>query len=187
MSERFQIYPTPLVGLKVLERLPRGDDRGYLERLFCDEELAQAGWSGQLRQMNHTYTQKRGTARGLHFQLPPHSEIKLVSCMQGEVWDVVVDLRRESPTFLKWHAEVLSADNHRSLLIPQGFAHGFQTLTDDVHMLYCHSEAYAQHAEAGISVNDPVLQIPWRLPIIELSQRDQSYPLISKDFEGVSL
>ena len=187
MSERFQIHATPLAGLNVLERLPRGDSRGYFERLFCDEELAHAGWSGNIRQVNQTYTQKCGTVRGLHYQLPPYSEIKLVSCTRGEIWDVVVDLRRESPTFLKYHAEVLSADNHRSLLIPRGFAHGFQTLTDDVDMLYCHSAAYAQQAEAGILVNDPALQIPWPLPITELSQRDQAYTLISEDFEGVSL
>ncbi|MFZ6686211.1 dTDP-4-dehydrorhamnose 3,5-epimerase family protein [Undibacterium sp. SXout11W] len=185
MSERFLQSSTPLFGLTLLKRLPLGDARGFFERMFCDEVLSAAGWRGTVRQINHTYTQKRGTVRGLHFQLPPHSEMKLVSCLRGEIWDVVVDVRKGSPTFLHWHAERLSAENHCSLLIPQGFAHGFQTLTDEVDLLYCHSEAYSSEAETGLSVADPRLNIVWPLPVLELSGRDQSHPLLTDEFKGV--
>ena len=187
MGDRFHVHPTPLAGLSVLEKIPRGDSRGYLERMFCDEELGAAGWVGEIKQINHTFTKKRGTLRGLHYQLPPHSEIKLVSCLRGEIWDVVVDLRRHSSTFLKWHAEVLSAENHRSMLVPEGFAHGFQTLTDDVDMLYFHSTPYAQLAETGVLANDPALGIAWPLPVTDISPRDQGYSLITENFRGVSL
>ncbi|MFZ6753126.1 dTDP-4-dehydrorhamnose 3,5-epimerase family protein [Undibacterium sp. Dicai25W] len=187
MSERFLQSSTPLSGLTLLKRLPLGDARGFFERMFCDEELSAAGWRGAVRQINHTYTQKRGTVRGLHFQLPPHSEMKLVSCLRGEIWDVVVDVRKGSPTFLHWHAERLSAENHCSLLIPQGFAHGFQTLTDEVDLLYCHSEVYSSGSETGLSVTDPRLNIVWPLPVQELSGRDQSHPLLTDDFKGVQL
>ena len=187
MNHRFKIHATPLSGLKLVERFPHGDSRGYFERMFCDEELDEAGWCGQVRQINHTFTQKCGTVRGLHYQIPPFAEIKLVSCLRGEIWDVVVDIRAGSPTFLHWHAEKLSAENHRSLLIPQGFAHGFQTLSDHVDMLYCHSAVYAPQAETGILVNDTRAGISWPLPISELSQRDQSYSPIADDFKGVLL
>ena len=126
---RFRIQSTPLSGLQVITRQMLGDHRGFLSRLFCADELAQAGWTKPIAQINHTYTAKKGTVRGMHFQHPPHAEMKLVSCIRGEVWDVAVDLRANSPTFLHWHAEVLSADNHKALLIPEGFAHGFQTLS----------------------------------------------------------
>ena len=106
-----------------------GDARGFLSRLFCAEELRAAGWTGPIAQINHTHTARKGTVRGMHFQYPPHAEMKLVSCLRGEVWDVAVDIRAGSQTFLRWHAEILSADNGRALLIPQGFAHGFQALT----------------------------------------------------------
>ena len=113
--------------------------------------------------------------------------MKLVSCLRGEIWDVVVDVRKGSPTFLQWHAERLSAENHCSLLIPQGFAHGFQTLTDEVDLLYCHSEVYSTGSETGLSVTDPRLNIVWPLPVQELSGRDQSHPLLTDDFKGVQL
>jgi len=110
--------------------------------------------------------------RGLHYQKPPHAEAKLVSCIRGEVWDLVLDLRHGSATFLHWHAQRLSADNACALLIPQGFAHGFQALTDDAELLYCHSAAYAPECEAGLNPSDPRLAIAWPLPIADLSPRD---------------
>lgn len=184
---RFTIQSTPLFGLQVITRQMLGDHRGFLSRLFCADELAQAGWTKPIAQINHTYTAKKGTVRGLHFQHPPHAEMKLVSCIKGEVWDVAVDLRAGSPTFLHWYAEVLSANNHKALLIPEGFAHGFQTLTNDVEMLYCHSEAYCRGAEAGLNPQDPRLAIDWSLPITELSARDQQHSIISKNFTGLVL
>lgn len=182
---RFTVTDLPLAGLKRVQRQRLGDNRGFLARLFCAEELAAAGWTQPIAQINHTFTAKQGTVRGMHFQHPPHAEMKLVSCIRGEVWDVAVDLRVGSPTYLHWHAERLSAQNGCALLIPEGFAHGFQALTDDVELLYCHSAAYAAQAEGGLNPNDPRLGIAWPLAIAELSARDAGHALITSDFEGV--
>ena len=184
---RFAVTDTPLTGLKWLERQKLGDARGFLSRLFCAEELSAAGWQGSVAQANHTFTAKRGVVRGMHFQQTPHAEAKLVTCIRGAVWDVAVDLRHGSPTFLQWHAELLSADNARALLIPQGFAHGFQTQTDDVDMLYCHSAAYAGQFEAGLNAQDERLAIAWPLAVQGLSARDAGHPLLTTYFEGVRL
>lgn len=177
----------PLPGLKRVTRQRIGDRRGFLSRLFCAEELAAAGWLKPVAQINHTCTALRGTVRGLHFQHPPHAEMKLVSCIRGEVWDVAVDVRAGSPTFLRWHAERLSAENGQALLLPEGFAHGFQALTDDVELLYCHSAAYHAGAETGLNPQDAHLNIAWPLAITELSARDASHPLLTSAFEGVRL
>jgi len=184
---RFTITDLPLAGLKLIELQPLGDTRGFLARLFCAEALARAGWHKPIAQINHTYTAQRGALRGMHYQQPPRAEMKLVSCIQGEVWDVAVDLRAGSSTFLHWHAEVLSADNNRAMLIPEGFAHGFQTLTDDVQLLYCHSVAYSLEAEAALNAQDPRLAIKWPIKITKLSTRDTKHPLLDTKFEGVSL
>lgn len=186
MSSRFDILDTPLSGLRVLQRKPIGDSRGYLERLFCSEELQALAPGKPIAQINHTLTASRGTVRGMHFQHPPHAEIKFVSCMRGEVFDVAVDLRHNSPTFLRWHAEVLSADNHKTLVIPEGFAHGFQTLTDNCEMLYMHTAAYLPGAEGGLNPQDPRLAIRWPLPVAGLSPRDAAHPLLGEAFAGVA-
>ena len=184
--KRFETQELPLGSLRLLTRLRLGDSRGFLSRLFCAEELGAAGWKGNIAQVNHTFTARAGTVRGLHYQRPPHTEIKLVTCIRGEVWDVAVDLRSGSPTFLQWHAERLSGENGRCMLIPEGFAHGFQTLTDDVEMLYCHSAAYVAEAEAGLNPRDPELAIEWPLPIAELSTRDAQHPMLNAEFAGVA-
>jgi dTDP-4-dehydrorhamnose 3,5-epimerase len=182
---RFQITKTPLTGLLELQRQKLADSRGFLSRLFCAEELAAFGWNKPIAQINHTATIRKGTIRGMHFQHLPHCEIKLVSCLRGEVWDVAVDLRPGSPTFLHWHGACLSAENGLALLIPVGCAHGFQTLSDDVELLYCHSAAYAAGSEGGLNPRDPKLAIDWPLPVTEISERDQSHPLIPLGFKGV--
>ena len=125
---RLAIQATPIAGLKIIQRTTISDTRGFLSRIFCADELASAGWVWPIAQINHTLTKIPGTVRGMHFQFPPRAEAKLVSCIRGAVWDVAVDIRRGSPTYLNWHAEELSAANQRALLIPPGFAHGFQTL-----------------------------------------------------------
>lgn len=186
MSTRFDILGTPLPGLRILQRKPIGDSRGYLERLFCTEELQALAPGRHIAQINHTLTASRGTVRGMHFQRLPHAEIKFVSCLRGEVFDVAVDLRDNSPTFLRWHAEVLSADNHKTLVIPEGFAHGFQTLTNDCEMLYFHTAAYQPGAEDGLNAQDPRLAIQWPLPVAGLSPRDATHPLLDNDFTGVA-
>ncbi len=187
MSARFDLLDTPLSGLRVLQRKPIGDSRGYLERLFCNDELQGLAPGKPIAQINHTWTAKRGTVRGMHFQHPPHAEIKFVSCLRGEVFDVAVDLRHNSPTFLRWHAELLSADNHKTLVIPEGFAHGFQTLTDDCEMLYFHTAAFQPGTEGGLNAQDPRLAIRWPLPVAGLSPRDASHPLLDDNFSGLTL
>lgn len=143
--------------------------------------------SKPLVQVNHTLTRRRGTVRGMHFQWPPHAETKFVSCLAGEILDVAVDLRRHSPTFLRWHGEILSVANQRSLLIPEGFAHGFQALTDDCELLYLHTAAYAPGAEGALNALDPRLAIAWPLPVTDRSERDCLHALVADDFEGLAL
>lgn len=179
------VLATPLAGLQIVQRKRLQDPRGFFSRLFCADELSAAGFVHPVAQVNQTLTHKSGAVRGLHFQHPPHAEVKLVSCLRGEVFDVAVDLRRGSPTFLRWHAEVLSADNQRSLLIPQGFAHGFQALTSDCELLYLHSCAYAPEFEGAVHVSDPALGITWPAPIAEISARDASHPCIDDAFHGI--
>jgi len=186
-NKRFDFHPTPLEGLWVVQRKPVEDQRGFFCRFFCAEEFQVAGLKKTIAQINHTRTQKQGAVRGMHFQYPPHAEMKLVSCIRGMIWDVAVDLRAGSPTFLQWHAEELSADNNRALLIPEGFAHGFQALGDDVEVLYLSSSPYAPRAEGGMNPQDPRLAIHWPLPITELSARDSKCPLLKNDFRGIEL
>ena len=181
---RLTITDLPLAGLKLVERKSLGDSRGFLSRLFCAEELSSAGWQKPISHINHTLTAKRGAVRGMHFQRPPYAEMKLVSCLRGRVWDVAVDLREGSDTLLHWHAEELSADNQRALLIPEGFAHGFQALTDDVELLYCHSAAHQNETEGGLNPQDLELAIEWPLEIAELSDRDARHPMIDQDSAG---
>jgi dTDP-4-dehydrorhamnose 3,5-epimerase len=186
MTERFTIVDSALAGVKALQRKPRSDARGYFERMFCALELRGAWGAESIVQINHSHTAKRGTVRGLHFQRPPHAEAKIVSCLRGAVFDVAVDIRSGSPTFLQWHGEILSADNHRSLLVPRGCAHGFQALTDDCELLYFHSAAFDAGSEGGIHALDPLLGIRWPEPVTELSARDSAHAALPKDFRGVA-
>jgi dTDP-4-dehydrorhamnose 3,5-epimerase len=178
---------TPIAGVFVVERLKRGDSRGYFERIYCASELAELGWKGGVAQVNHSFTQEKGVVRGMHYQLPPYAEYKLVSCLMGEVWDVALDLRMGSATYLQYFAIKLSSDAHTGLLIPPGCAHGFQTLTSDVDMVYCHSEQYEAQSDAGVNVLDPRCNILWPLEITQRSDRDQAFSFMSDDFKGVVL
>jgi len=155
--------------------------------LFCTDELKPIIEQRRIVQINRTHTEKAGSVRGIHFQHPPFAEMKLVSCLRGEVFDVAVDLRKNSPTFLQWHAEVLTEANHKTLVIPEGFAHGFQTLTDDCELLYLHTAAYAPDFEAGLNALDPRLTITWPMPIAERSMRDQHHAMLTSEFSGLSL
>ena len=184
---RLTITPLPPAGLFLIKRQPLCDERGFLSRLFCAQELALAGWTQPIAQINHTHTKRSGTVRGLHYQKSPHSEMKLVSCLRGAVWDVAVDIRSGSPTFLQWFAQNLSADNGCALLIPQGFAHGFQALTEDVELMYCHSAAYASGYEAGLNPLDPRLAVKWPLAVTEMSARDGAHASLTDAFQGEDL
>jgi dTDP-4-dehydrorhamnose 3,5-epimerase len=185
--KRLHITDLPLSGLKRVERQRLDDPRGYFSRLFCARELAECGWHKPIAQINFSHTAQRGVVRGLHYQLPPHAEIKLVQCLRGSIRDVAVDIRHGSPTFMHWHAETLSAENGHALLIPEGFAHGFQTLNDEVDLLYLHSAEYAPGCEDGLHVSDSQLAITWPLPITVLSDRDARLPMSPPDFEGITL
>jgi dTDP-4-dehydrorhamnose 3,5-epimerase len=186
LTSRFEILDVPLSGLRVVVRKPFVDARGYLERMFCSEDLSGILAARKVAQVNRTLTRRRGTVRGMHFQYPPHAEMKLVSCLRGEVFDVAVDLRRDSPTFLRWRSEVLSEENGRTLVIPEGFAHGFQALTEDCELLYFHTTAYHPEAEGGLNSTDPRLAIEWPLPIADRSERDSDLPFVDQAFEGLA-
>ena len=187
MSDRFQLKSLSLKGLTLAERKPIRDRRGFLERMFCAEEFAAVGIDKPVVQINRTLTRHRGTIRGMHYQHPPHAEVKIISCLQGEIFDVAIDLRSRSPTFLKWHGEILSDKNARMLVVPEGCAHGFQTLTDDCELLYFHTAAYTPSAEDGVHCKDPLLQIDWPLPVAALSERDASHAFLDANYAGIAL
>jgi dTDP-4-dehydrorhamnose 3,5-epimerase len=176
---------TALAGVVVIETQSFIDSRGSFARLFCVQELASAIGERQIEQINLSRTTAVGAVRGLHFQQPPHSEMKLVRCLKGRVWDVAVDLRSGSKTFLRWHAEELTAENARMLVIPEGCAHGFQVLEADSELLYLHTASYSTQAETGIRFDDSRLGITWPLPPAELSERDRVLPVLMPDFAGV--
>ena len=178
-------HSTPIDGLNVIERERVGDSRGFLERMFCQDSLGPFLQGKTVRQINRTLTRQKGTVRGLHFQNPPHAETKIVTCLKGQVWDVAVDLRRGSPTFLEHHAVLLTEDNHYSFLIPEGFAHGFQTLTSDCEMLYFHTADYNVEFEGALNAIDPSLSISWPAPITERSDRDVNHPMVADNFQGI--
>ena len=184
---RFTLTDLPLAGLTLVQRHPLGDARGYLERLYCRDDLALVLQGRAIAQINHTLTAKAGTVRGMHFQHLPCPVMKFVTCLRGEAFDVAVDLRQGSPTFLRWHAELLTADNYRTLVIPEGFAHGFQSLSDDCELLYLHTAAFHPETEGAVNATDPRLGITWPLPITDRSARDQAHPLLDVDYPGIAL
>ncbi len=187
MGERFNVEQTTIKNLTVLQRKLLGDQRGYLERFFCQQELRSLLQGRSIAQINHTLTSTEGTIRGMHFQHPPYAEMKFITCICGEVFDVAVDLRKGSSTFLQYHAEILSSKNHKTLVIPEGFAHGFQTLSPDCEMLYFHTADYKKEAEGAINAIDPRLNIQWPKAVTERSDRDKSHPMITDKFNGISI
>jgi len=174
-----KLQALPLGGLYLLESEPFRDGRGSFTRLFCARELHAAGCLKPVVQINHSLTHARGAVRGLHFQHPPYAEIKIVRCLVGAAFDVAVDLRPDSPTYLRWHAEVLTPDNGRALLLPEGFAHGFQTLAKNTELLYLHTDFYTPGAEGGLRYDDPAMGIQWPLSVGEVSDRDRNHPLLA--------
>jgi dTDP-4-dehydrorhamnose 3,5-epimerase len=177
--------PTPLRDLILLERAPVRDQRGYFERLLSVEDVQDVLGDRRIQQVNRTVTTRRGTVRGLHFQGPPEPDLKVVTCIRGQVFDVAVDLRPGSDTFLAWHAEILGADRWASLVIPEGFAHGFQTLEDDCELVYVHTGRYVPAAEGGFDAMDPRLAITWPEALTVISDRDRLLPAIPSTFHGI--
>ncbi len=178
---------TSIHGVCVAETTPHIDQRGAFTRLYCESELSMIIGSRRIVQINHSCTSAVGAIRGMHFQSPPHAEMKLVRCLKGRVWDVAVDLRENSPTFLKWHAEELSPANGSMMVIPEGCAHGFQVLEPESELLYLHTAAYAPDAEGGVGYADPLLGIAWPLPASDISERDSHHSLITADFYGIKV
>jgi len=161
------------------------DERGAFGRIFCDKEIIEHQVDFEVKQVNHSITKKKGSLRGMHFQYPPKKEAKLVKCIRGSIFDVIVDIRRDSPTFLHWESIELTEQNQRMLYIPAGFAHGFQTLEQDCELLYFHSDYYSAGLEGGFKYNDPILGVSWPLTVTEISKRDLIHECISEDFEGI--
>ncbi len=181
------ITPTSLVDVHIAEHATIEDQRGKFSRLFCTQSLKPVLGERQIVQINHSINTFPGTIRGLHYQLPPYAEMKLVRCIRGRVWDVALDLRKDSATFLQWHAEELSADNGKMLIIPEGCAHGFQVIEANTELLYLHTEAYQPDHEKGIRYDDPAPGIQWPLTAKHLSDRDRKHPLLKPTFEGIQL
>ena len=168
---------TPIAGDWLLEIEPVADARGFFARSLCVDTLAAHGLEGRMQQQSVSFNHRRGTLRGMHYQKSPHEEVKLVRVTQGRIYDVILDLRRDSSSYLRWYAVELSADSHRSLYIPKGVAHGFQTLEDCTEVFYQMTQAYVPGHGCGVRWNDPVFAIDWPLAGPILSERDASHPL----------
>jgi dTDP-4-dehydrorhamnose 3,5-epimerase len=172
---------TPLPGAYVVELEKREDDRGFFARAWCQDEFEEHGLNTRLVQCNLSYNHKAGTLRGMHYQAPPKSEVKLIRCTRGAVWDVIVDLRRDSPTYKRWYGEELTSDNRKMMYVPEEFAHGYITLVPDTETFYQVTEFYSPDHERGIRWNDPAIRIRW--PDVEVSvvsEKDAAFP----DFQG---
>jgi dTDP-4-dehydrorhamnose 3,5-epimerase len=171
--------PLPLQGAFRIDLERREDDRGFFARMFCSREFANLGFAGSWAQINTTYSRRAGTVRGMHFQRQPMAEVKVVKCLRGAIYDVLVDLRKGSDTFGHWTGLDLTSDNRSMAYVPKGFAHGFQTLVPNVELLYLHDTAYSAAHEAGVTYADPDLAINWPLPIADLSGRDSALPRLA--------
>lgn len=176
---------SPLKGSYVIELEPFTDERGWFARTFCKDEFRKIGHNKEWLQLNHSYTKQQGLLRGMHYQLPPFCEIKLVRCIAGKIFDVIVDVRKNSSTFLQWFGTELSAENKKMMYIPEGFAHGFQTLTKDCELLYHHTEMYVPASEGGLRYDDKMINIQWPMPVTAISERDKSHNYLQKDFKGI--
>jgi dTDP-4-dehydrorhamnose 3,5-epimerase len=168
--------PAPLDGVFVIEMQKFEDERGYFARSWCSKEFAEHHLEANLVQCSVSFNRTAGTLRGMHFQIPPHGETKLVRCTRGALFDVALDLRPHSPTFLKWFGVELTVDNGKMLYIPKGFAHGFQTLADETDVLYQMADFYIPDAARGVRWNDPLFGIKWPRTTTVISQRDREYP-----------
>jgi len=182
-----RLRQTKLSALSVVEVQTITDERGAFSRWFCMRELAGIFGRREIVQINHSRTSRIGAVRGLHFQYPPAAEMKCVRCIRGRVCDMAVDLRQGSPTFLRWHAEELSPDNGRMMVIPEGFAHGFQVLEEESELFYLHTAFYTPEAEGGVRFNDPAVGIDWPLAVTDVSGRDRSHPLLDENFAGMQV
>ena len=176
---------TPLQGAYLIKLQPIEDERGFFVRTFCKKEFEAIGHEKEFVQMNQSYNKIKGTLRGMHFQLPPHQEMKLVRCIAGKVYDVIIDLRKESPTYLQYFGAELSAENFHAMYVPEGFAHGFQTLSDHTSLVYHHTAYYTPGSEGGLRYDDRAIGIKWPMIPTCMSEKDQRYPNITEAFNGI--
>ena len=172
------ISNTKLDGVHLIRLNNHSDNRGSFSRLYCKEALKGIISEREILQINHSITLKKGSVRGLHFQRPPHEEMKLIRCIKGRVHDVIVDLRQNSKTYLNHFSVELSAENNQMIVIPEGFAHGFQTLEDNCELIYLHTNLYTPASESGLNVSDPLLNIQWPLTFKNISERDKTFPFL---------
>lgn len=179
--------PTPLTGAFTIDVEPFQDSRGFFTRTFCEKEFAEHQLVQHFVQANHSGTSGKGIIRGMHFQHSPHGEVKLVKCVRGAIYDIIVDVRKGSPTFLQWFGAELTAENKRMMYVPAGFAHGFQSLSDYTEIVYLVSAFYNKESEGGIRYDDPAVKIQWPLPVSLVSDKDQKIPLVGLSFGGVIL
>jgi dTDP-4-dehydrorhamnose 3,5-epimerase len=187
MGPLIELLSTRIDGVRVARSAVYSDHRGAFTRLFCARQLEEVIGTRHILQSSHSRAAVLGAVRGMHFQYPPHAEMKFVRCLKGRIWDVAVDLRAGSSTFLKWHAEELTPENGRALIIPEGCAHGFQVLEADSELLYFHTAFYTPEMEDGVVYDDPLVGIEWPLPVKDVSARDQRHRRLSADFEGIKL
>lgn len=181
---KLTITKTPFEGLYVVDTDAFVDHRGAFARWFCEGELAEIIGDRHIKNVNFSRTVKKGSIRGMHFQKPPHAEMKLIRCIRGKILDVVVDIRKDSPTFLQHYSVELSAENMKLFVIPEGFAHGFQSLEDNSEIMYLVTEFYSPESEAGLRFNDTSLGIKWSLEVADISAKDAVHPLINDEFKG---
>jgi dTDP-4-dehydrorhamnose 3,5-epimerase len=179
--------PLQLTGAFTIDVQPFQDSRGFFTRTFCEREFGEHNLVQHFVQANHSGTNGKAVIRGMHFQFPPHAETKLVKCVQGAIFDVIIDVRAASPTFLKWYGVELSAANRRMMYVPVGFAHGFQSLTDYSEITYMVSDFYNRESEGGVRYDDEKVKIDWPLPVSLVSEKDKAIPLIGSGFKGVIL
>ncbi len=176
---------TPLQGAYTIDLNKIGDDRGFFARLFCTEEFSNAGLLDRFVQINNSLTKDKGTLRGMHYQLPPEAEVKVVRCIQGALFDVIIDLRPDSPSYTHWYGETLSAANRRMMYVPKGFAHGFLTLEEDTEAFYLAGAPFAPEQERGIRYNDLKFNINWPTEPVNISQKDAEWPDFNTDWHGI--
>lgn len=180
-----KFHPTPLQGAYLIDLERRGDDRGFFARAFCEKEFSAAGLVPRFVQANNSLSARKGTLRGLHYQLPPAAEVKIVRCIRGSLYDVIADLRPDSQTFGQWFGAELNDDNRRMMYVPRGFAHAIMTLVDATEALYLVSEFYAPEQERGVRFDDPRLGIEWPIEPVEVSDKDREWPDLDPGFHGI--
>jgi dTDP-4-dehydrorhamnose 3,5-epimerase len=181
------LVETSIRGVEILESTAFQDNRGAFSRLFCSREAQPVVGPRTIVQINHSMTHSVGAIRGLHYQSPPHAEMKIVRCLKGRVFDVAVDLRQGSSTFLKWTAVELTPENRLAFVIPEGCAHGFQVLEEDSELLYLHTAFYTEEAEGAARFDDPKIGVDWPLEPTDLSMKDLNHPFLGENFKGIVL